>query len=494
MSSVKKNYFYQIVYEILAIFLPLITAPYIARVLGAKNIGIYSYAFSIANLFLTVARLGIVNHGSRSIAACQNCMEKRSRVFWEIYAIQASAAVIVTLVYILYVVCFTKEDILIGLLLGLHVCASFFDIAWFHMGMENFRKTVTKNIVVKLVSLVCIFVFVRNQNDLWKYAIVASGSMLIGHLTLWIGMKNQIRFVKLTWSGILAQVKPVVVLFIPAIAVTIYTMMDKVMLGAMVNKTEVGYYEYASKLVAVPLGFITGFGSVMLPRMSAMASSGGDRHQQKQMTTNSLVFIIFIASSFTFGLSAISEHLIPVYYGNEFLACIPLLVLLASKLPALSWANVIRTQWLLPNHRDREYIISLFIGALTNLIMNVVLIPRFAANGAAIGTIVAEYAVCLSQSYFVRDHVNHRLPMVKSIGFLISGLLMFICVRLVSCLFGQPSVLAVVVEMCCGVIVYLTLSFFYYCLFIRKSSVKQVVDEIFRGAIKLLRKQEREAK
>lgn len=486
MSSVKKNYFYQIIYEILAIFLPLITAPYVARILGAKNIGIYSYAFSVANLFLTIARLGIVNHGSRSIAACQNNKKQRSRVFWEIYIIQAISAAVVTLSYIIYVICFTTEDTLISLLLGLHVCAAFFDIAWFHMGMENFKKTVTKNIVVKLVSLLCIFVFIRSQDDLWKYAIVASGSMLIGHLTLWIGMKNQIRFVKLTLSDILAQVKPIVVLFIPAIAVMIYTVMDKVMLGAMVNKTEVGYYEYASKLVAVPLGFITGFGSVMLPRMSALAAEG-DNSQQKQTTDNSLVFIIFIASSFTFGFSAISKHLIPVYYGSEFLACIPLLILLSVKLPALAWANVIRTQCLLPNHRDHEYITSLCIGAVTNLALNVILIPRFAANGAAIGTIVAEYAVCLSQSYFVRDRVNHKAPLIRSMGFLLSGFVMLVSVRFVARLFGHPSVWAVATEMLCGVIVYLTLSFFYYSLFIRRAPVKKVFTEMLIGAKRIKR-------
>lgn len=477
MPSVKKNYLYQVSYELLAILIPLITAPYVARVLGADKLGIFTYTFAIASVYFVVARLGIVNHGSRSIAAEQDDKDERSRVFWEIYAVQFIAAVITTVAYCLFVIIFVAENKSIALLQTIFVVSSLFDIGWFFIGIENFRKIVIRNTIVKILSLVLIFLFVKSISDLWLYTIIITGGTLGGHLILWIGLKKQISWVCPSSAAIKKQLKPITILFIPAIAVTIYTIIDKVMLGIMSGPTEVAYYEYAAKLAGVPLGFITSFGLVMLPRMSALAAKNKDS-ESSNIIHKSLVFVMFLSCSFTFGLAAISDDLIPIFYGSEFLPCIPLLILISIKLPFMAWANVIRTQCLIPNHRDREYLVSLYVGAAVNLILNLILIPLYAAYGAALATIAAEVSVCIVQTCFTRSQVNPLKPAIKSSGFIIIGIIMYIVVRLISNNIGEMSILGLVFEIFCGAVVYLFLSFIFYCVILRRKRPSEVLKSV----------------
>ena len=142
MASFKKNYLYQVLYEILAIGLPLITAPYISRVLGAENLGVFSYTHSVANVFLMIARLGIVNHGSRYIAAYQKDYEGRSRAFSELFTIQFVVGILLTIAYVVYTGLFISENKLVAFVQTIFVASSLFDIGWLYMGMENFKKTV----------------------------------------------------------------------------------------------------------------------------------------------------------------------------------------------------------------------------------------------------------------------------------------------------------------------------------------------------------------
>lgn len=480
MASFKRNYLYQVLYEILAIVLPLITAPYISRVMGAENLGIFSYSHSVANLFLMIARLGVVNHGSRSIAACQKDAEKRNRVFSEIFTIQAIFGLLVTGIYMAYIALFVKENQLIFFLQSIFVISAFFDIGWLFMGLENFKKTVTRNIIVKIVSLISIFVFVHDRGDLGIYTIISTGSMLLGHLTLWVGLKKVVKFVKPKLAGIWEQLKGCFVMFIPTIAVTIYTVIDKVLLGGLTSEIQVGYYDQAAKLVSVPLGFITSFGAVMLPRMSAMEAEGTHGKEGIAIMNKSLVFMVALATAISFGLASVSETLIPVYYGKEFLACIPILMLISVKLPFMAWANVIRTQCLIPKHRDKEYIISLFVGAAVNVVLNALLIPKFMAMGAAIATFLTEATVCLVQTIFARDVLPFKKPLLQCMGFILIGAIMYAVVYVLSRTLTFGAVLNLCIEIGVGGLLFIILAVAFYCGVVEKCAPKKLVKQLLK--------------
>ena len=248
----------------------------------------------------------------------------------------------------------------------------------------------------------------------------------------------------------------------------------------MAGETQVGYYDQAAKLVSVPLGFITSFGAVMLPRMSAMEAEGTHGNEGIAIMNKSLVFMVALATAISFGLASVSETLIPVYYGKEFLACIPILMLISVKLPFMAWANVIRTQCLIPKHRDKEFIISLFVGAAVNVVLNVVLIPKFKAMGAAVATVSSEVAVCLVQSVFAKDVLSFKKPFSQSMGFIIIGAIMYAVVYVLSITLPFNAILNLCIEIACGGLLFIILAVAFYCGVVEKCSPKKLVKKLLK--------------
>ena len=277
MSSVKKNYLYNVAYQMLLIIIPLISAPYISRVLGAERIGIQTYTYSIATQFALFTKMGIDNHGIRTISGLRDDKIRMSEEFWNIYSLQRMFAIFVTIAYFVYLIFISEEFFYIKLIQSSIVISSFFDISWFFFGIEQFKITVTRNSVARLVTLVLIFVFVKNQNDLWKYSLIIASSSLINHLILHAFLPRFVnKQTKINLSEIKKHLKPVLILFIPVLAVHLYITMDKIMLGMMSNMREVGFYNNAEKINNMPMGFIVAFGTVMMPRVSYLVEKGKD--------------------------------------------------------------------------------------------------------------------------------------------------------------------------------------------------------------------------
>ena len=345
MSSIKKNFSYNIIYRILVLIMPLITAPYISRVIGAEGQGIFSYTSSIAQYFLLFAMLGVSNYGNRVIAKNRDNKEKLSKEFFSIYALQIITSLIVILVYIIYVVFFVDEYQMYAMIQLIYILSAFFDISWFFFGLEKFKLTVTRNAIIKIISVLSIFVLVKQQDDLWKYALIMVSATLISQLSLFPFLRNEIIFVKPKWKDIKQHIKPNIILFVPVIAVSIYRIMDKIMLGAMSTIEEVGYYENADKIINVPLSFITALGTVMLPRISNLVAKG-EENQINRYINKSMEFVIFLSIPISLGLIAVGGTFAPIFFGDEFVVTGYVIQCLAITTFFISCANVIRTQYL----------------------------------------------------------------------------------------------------------------------------------------------------
>ena len=403
MNSIGKNYLYNSIYQILNIFLPLLTAPYVARVLGAENVGIYSYTYSIANYFVIFAMLGIANYGSRSCARARNSKESLSKTFFSIYALQGTLGGFLAVAYILVAVLGLKNPFFLYQIPM--VLSGFLDISWFFSGIEKFKLIVNRNIVVRLASAALVFLFVKKENDLWIYILILSLSTMIGQILLWFEVRKYVFYYRPTFQDVKPHIVPNLTLFIPVIAVNLYKYMDKIMLGAMAMVEQVGLYEYAEKLTILPLGLINSLGNVMLPRMSNLVAAN-DEKDAEHLTKKSMHFVVFLSSAMCFGLCGVADKLIPFLFGEEYNPSISILYYLAPSMMFVSWANVVRTQYLIPREKDREYIISVFCGAGVNLLVNATLIPTYGGVGAAIGTLVAEITVCAIQSVMVWKPMN----------------------------------------------------------------------------------------
>lgn len=457
-SSIKKNFLYNAFYNVLILILPLITTPYISRVMGAERIGTYSYAYSIAYYFGLFILLGLNNYGNRTIAGVRDNRKQLSRTFWSIYAMQMIMTVIVIFVYIIYAVFIAEEKIMAWIML-LYLISASIDITWFFYGMEQFKMTVTRNTVIKILNLICILLFVKSQSNLYLYAVIMVVGMIISQLSLWMFLKRFISLARINMHSVIVHIKPNLILFLPVLAISIYSIMDKIMLGAMSSMEAVGYYESSYKLTQIPSMAITSLGTVMLPRMSNLIAKGQTKEAMKYIQ-KSLIVSVLLSSAMALGISAISKEFVPIFYGNGYDECIVIIPILVLSSIFVSWANVIRTQYLIPNKEDKIYIISVFLGAVINVVVNALLIPHYAATGAAVGTLVAEFSVCAYQTYRVRKEMNIRKYMFQCLPLLISGIIMYFIV--VNILFIYSNFITLIVKVITGGIIYIALTGIYY--------------------------------
>lgn len=452
MSQIKKNLIYNVAYQILILILPIITVPYVSRVLGADGIGTYSYTYSIIYYFMLVAMLGINNYGNRTIAKNRDDKEKLSNNFFSIYAIQIFMTILMIIIYMAYINIFSNKYYNIAFIQIIQLFSCIFDINWFFFGLEKFKITVTRSTVLKLLSLILIFIFVRNADDIWIYTLILSSSTLISQLLLIPFLYKEVQFTKVTFKNVSKHIKPCLVLFLPVIAVSLYRVMDKIMLGKITGVTEVGYYEQAEKIINIPMGIVTALGIVMLPRISNLVYKGDNESILRYME-KSINFMMFLAFPICFGLMTISSDFIPIFLGDNFIKSSTLIYYLSTTILFMSFANVIRTQYLIPKEKDSIYVISLFAGAIINLIINYLLIPKYQSVGACIGTIFAEFFVMLYQVIAVRK----ELPILKYIkdirGFFIKSIVMFVITLSVKLLNLSPIV-TIITQVLIGVLTY----------------------------------------
>ena len=475
MTSLKKNIVYNLLYQVLVIILPLITAPYISRVLGAEGIGTYSYVYSIAYYFGLCGMLGVSNHGNRSVALVRDDKDKLSATFWNIYSVQLTTTVLALLFFLSYIVFVSSFDKTIATISVLFVISYVLDINWLFFGLEKFKITVTRNTIIKLCTVVCIFLFVKKSDDLWLYMLIMSLGMVCSQVYLWLNVRKYIHFVKPTFSEIKKHIKPMLILFIPVIAYSIYKVMDKIMLGSLSSVTQLGLYENAEKIINIPVGIINAFGTVMMPRISALVANKDDGKISNYMQ-QAFKYFSLIAIGMTFGLIGVSQILSPVYFGEQFIGSSPLIAGLSISLIFMVWANIIRTQYLIPNKQDKPYVISTIIGAVINLGFNLALIPHIGAKGALIGTVLAEFSVFFVQAISVRKPLNLKKYLKPSIGFLIAGSIMAAVVIIIGKFMGE-SILTLVVQVFVGAFLYIVITVLIL-LITKDEDIKKIISKL----------------
>lgn len=427
--SLKKNIIYNITYQILILFLPLVTTPYISRVIGAEGVGIYSYTYSVANYFILFAMLGLNNYGNRSIATVRDDKKRLSKTFINIYSLQLLTSIMIVIFYLFYIRVFVSDNLEIAYIQLLFLLSTMIDINWFFFGLEQFKLTVVRNTIIKILTVLMIFIFVKNSNDLWIYTLIMASGTLLSQMMLWPFIRRYVIWIRPTLKEIKSHFKPNLALFIPVLAISIYKIMDKIMLGILTSTIQVGYYDNSEKILNIPLSIIASLGTVMLPRMTSLIVTR-ECESFKRYIEISLKFVMFIAIGAMVGLTAISPNFIPLFLGNDFISCIGVVSVLSISILFSSWANVIRTQYLIPLKKDSIYIKSTLLGAVVNVIANLIFIPRYGAVGAALGTVFAEASVALYQTLKVRKEMDIVKYFVNSCLYIIPAICMYLCINL----------------------------------------------------------------
>lgn len=461
-NKLGKNIAYQTAYQILTVITPLITAPYISRVLGAEGVGTYTFTYTNAMYFSLFALLGVANYGSRSIASVQKNKEARSVVFWNIYTLQIVASALMLLCYVLYLCLFVKDNFYASLVQIVIVLSCAFDVNWYFFGVEKFKVTVMRNIIVKVLTVIAVLVFVNSKTGVIGYCIVMGLGTLISNIVILPFLRKEVEFVKPTILGIRKHIKPNLALFIPVLATSIFHIMDKTMLGNMAGLTQLGYYTNSDKVINIPIGIINGLGTVYLPRITALRNSSDEKTIKKVLGESLEVYSIAIMA-LSFGLAAIAIEFAPWFLGPGFDPCAKLIILFAPVFIVKSFSVYVRMNILIPFNKEKHYTIAVIVGAVTNLIANAFLIPILGAEGAVIGTLIAETTVCFVQ--LIRMPI--KIPIIETcksvLPYLLFAVIMTVIVRITSQL-NTPVAVIIILEIAFGGFTYIVSTLIYWTI------------------------------
>lgn len=450
--SVGRNYIWNTVNQVFILLVPLIVTPYLSRVLGADGIGIYSYVNSIASYFIITAILGTTLYGQRSIACVRNNREECSRAFWEIQIFRMLASTI-CLAFFFVMISFVKENILIYLILSINIVNVIFDISWFYYGIEDFKKIAIRNFMVKICHMIFIFIFVNDPSDLWLYAASVVGFAILGNASMWFSLPKIL--VKVSGIHPLKNIKDIILLFLPTMATQIYCVLDKSMIGWITGSAyQNGCYEQAEKVARFSLSIVTSIAMVVLPRVANLFEN-----QKKEDVLfyiyKAYRFTTFLAFPIMFGLIGVAGTFVPVFFGEGYDLVEVLMPVFSILVVAVSLAYLTGYSYLISTKQQNVYTISVAIAAVCNLAINLMLIPRIGAIGAAIASVSAEIiGVSIQIGYCC---LSHQLELKRifegAFKYLLSSFFMLV-VLLITQRYLPTSVLGLLALIATGVAAY----------------------------------------
>lgn len=403
--SLKKNIVLSTLYQILVVIAPLITTPYISRKIGATGLGIYSYTNSWQVYFSLFAALGTASYGTREIARCRYNEYERSKLFWEIELMLISTSAISIGGWFLFV-SLQREYHAYYLVLTLNLINTMCDITWFYNGLELFQYTVTRNAICRIIGIILQFVLIDGPEDLLLYMLILSITTFGGTLTLWITLPRFVQRVKQSELHIKKHFKETWVYFIPTIASSVYTVLDKTLIGLITqDQNQNGYYEQASKIInLVKILTFSSVNSVLGSRTAYLFAQNRTSEVHKYIE-ESIDYVVFFGIGFCVGLYMIAPRFVPLFFGRQFFPVIRLLQLMSPLPLIIGFSNVLGSQYYIPIGRRKQSAKFIVIGACVNLFMNLLLIPRFSSVGAIIGSIIAEMLI----SVLYISHCEHYL-------------------------------------------------------------------------------------
>lgn len=450
-----KNYLYNLLYQILLVIAPLVTAPYISRVLHVEGVGIYSYTYTIASAFALFAALGVNSYGQREIAYHQDDIYERSIIFWELLFFRIISTGFVVFLYLCFALHYEEYTIYL-LQQSFIVIGTMFDISWFFQGIENFRIIAIRNIAIKLVTVALIFILIHNQNDLGMYILINSLSVFFSYALFFPYLRKSVVFIPIKELNIRRHIKGNIEFFIPLIATQLYSQLDKIMLGAITKSSiENGYYEQARKIVNIVVMVLTSINTVMYPRVANLYIKQ-EIGKIKKFYDDSFHIILMLLLPIIVGLFIASDNLVVWFFGIEYQKVSILLKLSGFLLIFMSVGNFVGMQYLAPTGKQNKMTGIYLVAAAINIILNFVLIKQYMSLGAIIASIVAEAFSCFAQVLLLKKSKYNFRMLNKTWKYLASSIIMGICLVCLNDFLQSPGIFETLFDIICGVIIYFT--------------------------------------
>lgn len=427
MGNIVKNYLYTAAYQILIMIAPILTAPYLARVLGADNLGIYGYINSSGNIITTISLLGIYAYGNRQTAYVRENRYELNKTFWELAIARVILGVLGTVLYIIYTA-INREYSFFFLVYYPYILAQYVDCSWVFVGMENMKPAVMKNFITKIVNIAGVFLFVKSREDLWIYFVLLSVTTLIANISIYTQLPQYISKPKFEIKKLTYHIKGSFVLFLPQVASLFYLQVDKVMLkwltGAM---DQVSFYEQAEKIVTIPLSLITVVSTVMMPRL-ANEFKKNNRGNIQKLLLKAGRYTLCMAMPMMFGIACVARKFIPWYLGTEFYPTAIAIIILSPIVLFNSLTGISGKQYFTATDQISILLRAYTLAAIMNIIVNAVLIPRYGYRGAAIATVFSSLASVIVQFKYLNAQVDIKAFWKWGVDYFIGGFIMAVVI------------------------------------------------------------------
>lgn len=408
MKSIKLNFLYNIILNLSRIAFPLITAPYVARVLEPDGVGLANFANSYASYFALFAALGTQFYGSREVSKIRDDIEQKKQFVSQIFSLLICTSLFFSVVYVFSLLWVQQlnKNMMVFLVAGIVLFSTPFKIDWFFAGLEEFGFITLRSMIIKVLGVAFLFIFVHEKSDLLIYVFLTALAVVLNEL--WNFFKLMKMGVRLKFTIHFSRhVKPLLILFSSAVAISVYTILDTLMLGFMREYSEVAYYNSSSHIARSFLAVTTSLSAVAIPRMSYYVKNG-KWSDINDLMKKSMSIIGFLSFPIAIGTVAIAPDFVPLFFGSKFYGAIIPLQIMIFVVVVIGLNNLTGSQILIGLGLDKFLLISVSLGAVANFCLNVFFIPKYGASGAAFTSVIAEILILIMTSYFVIKKTSIR--------------------------------------------------------------------------------------
>lgn len=451
-NNLIKNYLYNLGFTIYNLLVPMIILPYISRVLGKENIGINSFVFSLNQYFIFFANLGILLYGSREVAFVRSDKKKLSETILDLFLLKFISSMVTLGVYIIFIH-FQEVNLKKYMYLySINIISTVFDITWIFQGLEDFKKVAIRNFIIKTFSMIWILIFIKSTEDLDKYILVISISTFLSNIVMIKYMLKIINLKEYRYDYI--RVKKHFLnnnkLFFLQISIQIYAYLDKIILGYFGKIVEAGYYDIAQQITKIGISLNGALTNVMIPRVTKLFSEN-KIFEIKNIINKSLSFSLSFSFPIIFGILAIKDNIISVFFGTEFDKVKEILPLLLPVIFIVPIGNVLGMQLMIPMKKEKIVTMIPMIGLLISIILNFILIPKIGILGAVIANLCVESSGSILTWYFNKEWVSIISILKKSSKSCIAATLMYIILINLNI---QNSIYTILIKSILGILCY----------------------------------------
>ena len=480
-KSLIKNALFNVSYKLLSVLFPLITISYASRILGASGIGTISSAQNLVTYFSTIAALGIPSYGVRAISQNRKNENNKNKTFSELFTINFVMSIIDFICYVLFIFGTSQQNMLLSLVFSSIVFLNIFNIEWLYQGMEEYVYIAIRSFIIKIISVVLLFIFVKDIYDIEIYALIICFGTIGNYI---LNVLNLKKYVKFTLKGldIKKHIKPILIFFASVIAIELYSLLDITMLTRMATSEAVGYYNNAVKIIKTIANSVTAFGAVLLPRLS-MHYADKNISQIKKELTRFLKIITTLTFPAVIGILLTSKEIVLILFGKEFLPATDTLKILAPLIILMPLSGGIFGQLLLTTGKEKKYLVCVCLGAFINCILNYILIKKYLQNGAALASVITEFCVTLLMIKMSRQDVKLDFEIKHYIKVILASFSMFIPCIIISLLNLHIGTIGIfMLKLILSILLYFILLYFF------KNEVVIIIMEKVKGKVKCQKK------